>query len=643
MAGRLTNIRPKPGYTMDQVMGVRAMDGLANALTGSGTRRDPRTASTYLWRPLTQAEIAAAYSGSGLMRKIITIPALDMVREWRSWQLEAEQITAVENEEKRLGILNAFYEAEKLRDMGGGAIIMGLPGNPSEPVPDTVGLGTLSFVHVVSRWHLSFDTLQNDAREPGYGDPVMWKLQSAAGQQTIHPSRVIPFRADTTATIAMVATSTADQYWGESVVAQVLDAVKDSDTARASFAALLHKARTLRIGIRGLYEMMAAGEDEKVMKRLAILAQAESIHNAIIFDAGDAEGKGGEQIEDATYSFSGAKDVLNFYAEFCAAVSDIPATRLLGRAPEGLNSSGESQQLDWNKLVRARQEMRLSPCIDKLDRHLVPSALGRVPDATAWYRWNPLSLPSEKDEATRFKTLMEAIEKLQASATMPEIALAKGVQNLMSSEGFLPGIDAALADVSEEVRTGIGREQRKPESEVIELSAGEGGGSVPARRAANDAKPRALYVRRNLLNAADLVAWAKDNGFSSTLSAADMHVTVLYSRKPVDPIAMGEDGWGMSSDGGIKVLSGPRALERFDGGAVVLQFASSALSYRHEDMIRRGASHDFPDYLPHVTLTYNAPADFDIDAIKPFAGELRFGPEIFENLDEDWKSGIVEA
>lgn len=88
---------------------------------------------------------------------------------------------------------------------------------------------------------------------------------------------------------------------------------------------------------------------------------------------------------------------------------------------------------------------------------------------------------------------------------------------------------------------------------------------------------------------------------------------------------------------------GPRALERFGEGAVVLQFASWSLVSRHEDMVRAGASHDFPEYLPHITITYEAPEGLDLATIVPYSGELRFGPEIFEPLDLDWKAGIEEG
>lgn len=617
-------------------------DGLLNAMTGTGTALDPRRANTYAARALTQQEIAAAYSGSGLLRKVIRTPAQDMVREWREWSgLDDAQAAALWDEEKRLGLRQKILAVEILRGLGGGALILGLPGEPGEEARPG-GKNSLAFLHVVSRWQLSFDAIDDDATSPAYGEPAMWKMQTTNGERAIHPSRVIPFRADGSAAATLATMDQRDAFWGESAVQQVLEAVKDYDATHAGFAALANKARVLRVGVRGLYEMIAAGQDADIFKRLTAMAAGESLHNAIVFDAGDEEGKGGEKIEDATYSFAGAKDMLNAVGERVAAIADIPATRLLGRAPEGMNASGDSQQKDWAKRVRAMQTLDLAPCLDRLDRYLVPSALGSTPPDAA-YSFPPLDTETETERATRWKTEMEAIEKLQASATIPDQAFARGVQSKLIEEGYLPELEAALGELSDEERYGI----VPPDGEeVVEESAGGGEDreeAVPLRRAANDAAPRPLYVRRDLLNAADLVKWAKANGFNTTLPADDMHVTVLYSRTAVDPIKMGE-AWGSEADGSLIVKAGgPRALERFEGGAVVLQFASSTLSYRHEDMVRNGASHDYPEYLPHVTISYEAPAGFDPAKVAPFTGELRFGPEIFEPLDEDWKSKIKES
>ena len=80
-------------------------DGLVNALTGAGTARDPRMASGYRPTIMSQAEIDAAVRGSGMMRKVINIPALDMVREWRTWTgMDADQMAAMYEEEQRLAL-----------------------------------------------------------------------------------------------------------------------------------------------------------------------------------------------------------------------------------------------------------------------------------------------------------------------------------------------------------------------------------------------------------------------------------------------------------------------------------------------------------------------------------------------------------
>lgn len=436
---------------------TQLFDGLKSAITGAGTRRDPRASMTYgLVAPLTQQDIDAAYRGSGLMRKIIQIPALDMVREWRDWKLDADDVAKIEAEEKRLGLREKVRAAEVLRGLGGGALILGLPGDPSQPAPEAIRPGQLLFVHVVSRWHLSFDAMQDDARLPGYGEPTMWKLNSGTtAQMAIHPSRVVPFRADTTAMLAALTIGRDDAFWGESRVAQVLDAVKDSDGARGAFASMLHKARLTRIGIPRLSEIVSTpGGEAAVSARLEVIALAESMFNATLFDAG-SDGKDAERIDDVTYSFAGAKDILSAYAEFVAAISDIPATRLLGRAPEGMNASGDSQQTDWRKKIRAMQNIDLAPCLDRVDRYLVQSATGTVPDATAWFDFSPLDTPSEKENADRFAVQVGAIEKLANMGIMPERALAKGAQSLLIEEGYLPGLEAALDEIPEDERWGV--------------------------------------------------------------------------------------------------------------------------------------------------------------------------------------------
>lgn len=181
------------------------------------------------------------------------------------------------------------------------------------------------------------------------------------------------------------------------------------------------------------------------------------------------------------------------------------------------------------------------------------------------------------------------------------------------------------------------------------LEAGEDyddeAGPQSRRRAKRDSKPRTLYVRRDLLNADELVAWAKDEGLEVTVPANKMHVTIAFSRTPVDWIKMGQ-AQEFSGEANLTVgEGGPRVVEALGPrNAVVLMFSSSQLCWRHEAMKREGASWDWPEYQPHVSISFGSDEPGqqppDLSEVTPYRGELMFGPEIFEEVQEDWAAGV---
>lgn len=156
--------------------------------------------------------------------------------------------------------------------------------------------------------------------------------------------------------------------------------------------------------------------------------------------------------------------------------------------------------------------------------------------------------------------------------------------------------------------------------------------------------PRPLYVCRPLVNADELIAWAREQGFKSVIPAEEMHVTITYSKRPVNWLKMGGFwGWGPDTSDHLVPMGGPRIVEAIgDQGAVALHFASGHLHQRNREMRDAGASWDYADYMPHVTLTYDA-GDIDLSKVTPYRGELRFGPELFEPIQTDWEKDVAEA
>ena len=147
---------------------------------------------------------------------------------------------------------------------------------------------------------------------------------------------------------------------------------------------------------------------------------------------------------------------------------------------------------------------------------------------------------------------------------------------------------------------------------------------------------KTLYVHRELLNGEDVVKWAKSVGFKTTIDPSEMHVTIAFSKEVVD--------WSHFSPdtNTIRVSGGERTVKQFEGGATVLVFESNMLKDRWNEFKEGGASWQFPNYHSHVTISYKA-ENLDVGKIKPFTGMLRFGPEIFKEVNLEWKSEIKEV
>lgn len=582
----------------------------------------------------------SAYRSSGMLRKTITIPADDRVREWRDWQADKDQIEALETEEKRLGIIGKVRHAEVLRGIGGGALILVTAGDHATPLnPDAIGANGLVAINVVTRWQLSGRDFVRDLASPDFGLPQMWEMQGQAGQTRIHPSRVICFRGDPLP--AGTELSDEDAFWGDSRLIRVMREVQNSDNTQDWFAALVKKAKLLRIGIPNLVDFNATAEGQtKLDSRVRLIAEGESSLNATVYDAGNGNENSGEKITDYQVTWTGIPAIMDAFDQRIAAVSDIPFTRLTGRSPAGMNATGQHDMDNWNKAVVAGQKLELRPCLEALDPVLIRSA-GVDPAKVTW-RFAPLDTPSEKEEADTFKTTIEALTALQNTGAIPDLAFTKGVQNLMSEREWIPGLDQALAEIPEDERFGIAAEPDQTDPSALTQPQGGGdpnlrgetGTPPPARRAANDAwmmedwAAQPLYVRRDVVNRAEIIAWAKGQGFTDIVP--DLHVTITYSRAPVDWMKMGE-----SWRGKLEIEpGGPRLVEALgpDGKYKALLFTAYELVSRNQEMRDKGASFDWPEYQPHISIQVGG--DVDLAKVEPYRGKIVLGPEIFEAIRE---------
>lgn len=155
---------------------------------------------------------------------------------------------------------------------------------------------------------------------------------------------------------------------------------------------------------------------------------------------------------------------------------------------------------------------------------------------------------------------------------------------------------------------------------------------------------RTLYINRPVLNGEDIIAWAKSVGFPTTVPADQMHVTIAHSKTPVD--------WNEIDADDVEALPidvDNRAIIRFGSAdprsedqkaATVLGIESRELGERWKAICDAGASWDFPEYKPHITVSWDAPKEAVL--WQPYKGPIILGPEEFDEVRDGWKDDLIE-
>lgn len=603
---------------MGEVVPMRTNDSLRSVVSGLGDpMRDKMVLTTYGFQMLDEVQIANIYRSNWMGRKAVDIPALDAVRKGRDWQASQKQIELIEAEQNRLGFWKKLLEVLiKARLWGGAALYIGTGDNDlaSPLAPERIKKGGVRYLTVLGRRDLAAGEIDQDVMSEFYGKPAYYEVAGANSLVRIHPSRFSIFVGAAQADAFL--NGGINQGWGDSVLEAMYAAMKNADATAANIASLVFEAN---VDVFRIPDFMASLADptysQRLLDRFMLAATAKGINRALILDKD-------EEYERKTISFATLPDVMQqFIQQFCGA-ADIPMTRFLGTAPSGLGSNGDHSMANYHDRIASTQSLEITPALYRLDECLIRSALGSRPPEI-FYTWAPLEQMSEKEQAEIGKMNAETAEILGRTGLFTPVEMRKVVGNQLVESGFYPGLDQAMAETGKNFDLGEGDDNEEDQQQ-------------PTRQAANDAAPRTLYVSRKVVNAADVIAWAKEQGFKSTLPADDLHVTIACSRDPVDWMKVGES-WA----GELKVAAGgPRLVERF-GEARVLLFKAAELDWRHENIKAAGASWDHPEYQSHITISYD-PESPDLENVKPYQGEIILGPELFAEVKEDWSENLKE-
>lgn len=604
-------------------------DSLRSLITGMGDPTLDKSASVFYGNLiLSDNALHNAYRNTWLAKKIVNIPALDALRKWRDWQADQGQITLIEAEERRLGLKNKLLQCKQLARLWGGAcIFIGDGTDAATPFdPATVSKGGIKYLTVMSRREMIANELEIDPTQEFYGQPVNYTISNGHTFTTIHPSRLVLQIGDPLPDPWNPIGPVTSTGWGDSVLQSVYTAIINADSTAANVASLVFEANVDVYKIADLMEnMSSAPYRQKLLDRFALANIGKGVSRALITDSD-------EEYDRKQISFSALPDVIQQFLIIVSGAADIPLTRLLGQSPSGLNSTGEHDMKNYYDRVTAIQTLEIQPALYKLDEALIRSALGTRPPEV-FYTWTPLEQMSEKECAEVFKIKAEATNVYLNSGLFSQEELREVVTNQLVEDGVFPG----LGDLVEKNGLDLPEfdlERRSQEAAVNALENPE------PTQPIGDATPRSLYVRRDVKNAAEIVKWYKDQGVPDVYTADQMHVTIVYSKRPVDWMKAGQ-AW----DGKLEIPEGgPRLMEKFgpQGDVLVLLFASNELQWRHGHILDIGGSSDHDEYQPHISISLRAD-EVDLINVKPWQGPILLGPEIFEEIDDsgDWREKVI--
>jgi len=413
-------------------------DKLVNLVSAMGTERDKASSSMYAPAFMSDQELVNAYRGAWLPRKIVDIPALDATRRWRGWQADKDQIEKIEAEEKRLDLRRKIKTAmTRARLFGGAAVLIGT-GERDTSLPlssDRVGSGGVKYLTVLNRRQLSPTEIEQDVMSDLFGKPKAYRL--AGSSIDIHPSRLVLFMGAEHPDPELA--QGLEYGWGDSVLQALFDAIKQSDGTMANVASLVFESKVDVIKIPDfMQKLQDPAFKTQVLERIRLANMAKGINGTLLLDTEE-----GYESKEAT--FNGLPDIMDRFLQQVSGAADIPATRLLGQSPSGLNSTGEADLRNYYDRIQAIQELDVGPAMATLDECLIRSALGDRPKEIH-YTWQSLWQPTATERATIGKTTADTIKVLADTKLWDSDALSQAATTLLVEQSVVPGLETAVGE-----------------------------------------------------------------------------------------------------------------------------------------------------------------------------------------------------
>jgi hypothetical protein len=411
-------------------------DGLANALTGMGTRKDPTQYNEIANRliRLTREECSALYEQNGAMRKLCEMFPQAATAQGGSATFGGEKVpkdlpekvaSKIEmlqvgerlkskNGKNSMGLMAALRSAQTKANVFGNAaiIIFADDGEDLDKPINWKKLKSVDELFVLDRWDIYPDTT-NTADLQQIDKYILVRGQIDRKMSTfVHSDRVLWFSGDENTVWTRMINNGCDS----SKFVAVLDAWQSYKTGLQGIARMIVDASQRKHGIKGLLDNLDKNGEEYekfVQKRLQVNDLSNSIWQTFVYDLDE---------EDISFlersAFGGVKDAIDMLKSEFVANTDLTSSQIFGDFVGGILTAGSETERDQVNLAVSNKQADMTSAVLALLKMILRSKeFGNIDplDVQLRWKWNSYLQPSPTEQSEL------ELNRLSAAATVNQI------------------------------------------------------------------------------------------------------------------------------------------------------------------------------------------------------------------------------
>lgn len=458
----------------------RINDAFANPAARTGWGEDnlinateyPMTRLTQDWQLLT-----SLYRSSWIVQRVCNVIPEDALSNIliEAPGISMDELHKLEEEIRSTHLRESLLEGLRWGRLYGGAaaiiMVSGQEEDLSVPIDvNNIMPGSFRGLYVVDRWSGIYPGLDlvDDERDPDFGLPEYYDVRDANGNGSyrVHHSRVIRFCG-----IQMPFwEQMAEQYWGTSAIESMYDELIKRDNVAHNIANLTFKANLSVLQVENLDQMFATSSSVHQRRMYAMLSAINTMENSL----GIRLVNKGDDIQQLQYSFSGLPEVMDSAMMDMAGACSIPVTRLFGRSPAGMNSTGESDEKMYRQTLEQERSAHITPALEKLIPIVCHSAIGKFP-AGAKFKYPSLIEMSAQDKAQLIDSQLQPFERLFQANLIPGDAVLEALRNAQTSLDLTSVVrDEHIEKVKGKYYTDLQQQQADPYGGAMQAASEAG-------------------------------------------------------------------------------------------------------------------------------------------------------------------------